>query len=227
MNLRIAGLLLLGFWMSSPVRAEYEMPKHAYRMDKLAEARAEASAKGEPLTFIYTREKTSCGLCRSASLNAADRLKSKTVVVYANCDQDDGALPPAVKAALSTPEAGKYVPKTVLVDAKMEKVLAVIPYALGDEQNKLIKTALRGVEKSPAPAAPPPAARPVTASLARDENRNLRTWTARSGSSLEARLLEQSGPHLVLQTAEGKQMKILPAQLSDADQQYVQSLRAP
>ena len=226
MNLRITCLLLLSLWLSSPVRAEFEMPKHAYRMDKLDQARAEASAKGEPLTFIYTREKTSCGLCRSASLNAADRLKSKTVVVYANCDQDNGALPPTVKNALGTPEAGKYVPKTVLVDAKMEKVLAVIPYALGEEQNKLIKTALRGVEKSPAPAATAPA-RLVPVMLGRDESRAIRTWTARSGSVLEARLLEQAGPHLVLQTTEGKQMKILPAQLSDADQQYVQSLRGP
>lgn len=227
MNRRILCLLLLGGLTAGPARAEFEMPKHAYRMDKLDQARAEASANDEPLAFIYTHEKTSCGLCRSASLNAADRLKGKTVVVYANCDQDNGALPPVVKEALGTPEAGKYVPKTVLVDAKLEKVLAVIPYALGDEQNKLIKTALRGVEKSPAPATPAPAARPATATLARDENRDLRTWTARSGSTLEARLLEQAGPHLVLQTADGRQMKILPAQLSDPDQQYVESLRGP
>ena len=225
MNLRITCLLLLGIWMSSPVRADFEMPKHVYRMNELEKAKAEAAAKGEPLAIIYTTEKTTCGLNRSASLNAADRLKNKTVVVYA--EWGDKMLPDVVREALTSPEAGKFIPRTVLVDAKMEKVLALIPYALGDEQNKLIKTALRGVEKATAPADAGPAARQPPAALSRDETRALRAWTARSGSTLEARLLEQSGPHLVLQTAEGKQMKILPAQLSDADQQYVQSLRGP
>lgn len=227
MNRYILQMLLVGGLAAGAARAEFEMPKHAYRMDKLDQAKAEATAKGEPLAFIYTHEKTSCGLCRNASLNAADRLKSKTVVVYANSDQDGGALPPVVKEALATPEAGKYVPKTVLVDAKLEKVLAVIPYALGDEQNKLIKAALRGVEKSPDPTNTPPAAAPASAPLARDETRALRTWTSRSGATLQARLLEQAGAHLVLQTAEGKQMKIMPDQLCVADQQYVQAQRAP
>ena len=225
MNLRITCLLLLGILMSGPVRADFEMPKHVYRMNELEKAKAEAAAKGEPLAIIYTTEKTTCGLNRSASLNAADRLKSKAVVVYA--EWGDKMLPDVVREALTSPEAGKFIPRTVLVDAKMEKVLALIPYALGDEQNKLIKTALRGMEKATAPADAGPAARLPPAALPRDETRALRAWTARSGSTLEARLLEQSGPHLVLQTAEGKQMKILPAQLSDADQQYVQSLRGP
>jgi|GEM_PF-1208032 hypothetical protein len=225
MNLRIACLLLLGIWVSKPAQADFEMPKHVYRMNELEKAKAEAAAKGEPLAIIYTTEKTTCGLNRSASLNAADRLKSKTVVVYA--EWGDKMLPDVVREALTSPEAGKFIPRTVLVDAKMEKVLAVIPYALGDEQNKLIKTALRGVEKATAPTDAAPTARLLPAALPRDDTRALRAWTARSGSTLEARLLEQSGPHLVLQTAEGKQMKILPAQLSDTDQQYVQSLRGP
>lgn len=224
-------LALIGV-IATTAHAEFEMPKHVYRMTELDKATAEAKQKNEPITFIYTHEKTSCGLCRAASLNAADRLKSKSVVVYADSDTEWAKIPAVVQEALSSPEAGKYIPKTVIANADFTKVLAVIPYALGDEQNDLLRDAIRGTGKvyKPTPLGatrrPPPAALAPSAPIAHDETREARVWISKSGATITAALVEMSAGYVILKSPEGKQFKVLPAQLSNNDQQYLTQLQA-
>jgi len=71
-----------------------------------------------------------------------------------------------------------------------------------------------------------PSVRAAANAIPRDENREMRTWTSKAGVSIEASLLEEKGPYLVLKKGDGSQVQILTAQVSVQDGEYVSSLRA-
>ena len=125
-KLGIVSLVVLSLALDAA--AAFKLPKSVYRVNNLEDASTEAESKGKAITFIYTDENSTCGLCDSASLNLIEQLDKKTVVVYADCSKDLSLLPSAVQKALSQPAAGRYIPKTVIVDAGMTNVLAVVPY---------------------------------------------------------------------------------------------------
>ena len=59
-----------------------------------------------------------------------------------------------------------------------------------------------------------------------DENREPRTWRSQSGAEVQASLVKEEGWHVVLKKDEdGAYLKILPAKLSDEDQEYVNGLK--
>ncbi len=64
------------------------------------------------------------------------------------------------------------------------------------------------------------------AGIPEDENRELRTWTARSGSTIEASLIKEAAGAVVLKQATGGRVTIALHQLSEADQAYVKDLKA-
>lgn len=130
-------------------KANFKMPKEVYRMDRLEEAKAEATSNGRAITIIFTREKTSCRLNEAASLNAAGTLRRETVVVYADCDTEWNQLPATVQEALRSPEAGRFVPKTVILDAGLNNVLAIVPYANGGRYDRLLKDAMKKLPEAP------------------------------------------------------------------------------
>lgn len=55
----------------------------------------------------------------------------------------------------------------------------------------------------------------------------MRTWTSRTGAQVEAEWVGEQGGKAMLRKADGKTVGIALASLSDADQTYVRSLRAP
>jgi hypothetical protein len=210
-------------------QAQFKMPKKVYRIDELEKAKAEAESKGKPITVIYTDEATSCGLCAAASLGAADKLDSKTIILYANARADGPKLPNAILQALRSPEAGKYIPKTIIADATLTEVLAYVPYAVGAEQDRLLKDALRKLPK-PAPrsrlARPAPSLPSASASVIPPaENREVRTWTSQSGATVEAALMYERNGKVVLRTKGGDHVEIQATGLSQKDQDYLQNLK--
>jgi predicted esterase len=58
-----------------------------------------------------------------------------------------------------------------------------------------------------------------------DETREIRTWTARSGARIEARIIKEAAGTVVLREEGGRSMKISSRKLSKADQEYIQSLK--
>ena len=64
----------------------------------------------------------------------------------------------------------------------------------------------------------------VAADVPFDEDREPRTWSAKSGSTLEAKLLRARGSRVELETPDGRKMQIKLRSLSAADREYVQSL---
>jgi hypothetical protein len=132
------------FLTTIEARADFKMPASVYRMDRLDDAIVMAAAKHKPISFIYTHEKTKCPLTMAASLNAADKLGKNTIVVYINGDvREEKMLPDFVQAALDSPESGRLVPKTVIVDSDVSKVLVLVPYAKAPLHNQLLKEALK------------------------------------------------------------------------------------
>ena len=62
-------------------------------------------------------------------------------------------------------------------------------------------------------------------SLPMDESREVRTWTAASGSTVEASLLAERGHMVILKKEDGTQVKIPKSRLSDGDLAYIAKLR--
>jgi len=209
--------------------AEFKMPNSVYRMARLEQAKTEAASKGRPITFVYTHEGTTCGHCANASLNIVDKLRSRSVMVYVDYKTEKDLLPDIVRAALRKPEAGRYVPKTVIVDAGITNVLAIVPYARGDEQDKLLKRVGADLwrRRSGSATAQKPLVAPVRAPvrIPPAANREMRTWTSRAGVSIKASLFEELTTHLVLQKEDGTKVMIAGHDLSQPDQDYIQALK--
>lgn len=209
--------------------ADFKMPKKVYRMDRLEEAKAEAESKGQAVTIIFTHENTSCGLCVAASLNAAETLGRKTVVVYADCGTEWDKLPTAAQKALRAPEAGRFVPKTVILDAALTNVLALVPYAQGAAQNHLLKDAMKKLRDIPPKSglAQKPASNPgmLAFSIPPADDREFRTWQPASSAPIEAALVHERNGRITFKKKDGTKVEILGLTLCKEDQNYIQQIR--
>ena len=128
----------------------FRLPGTVFRMDELDQAQLRAREKGKPIAFLYSDEQTTCGLCARASLRTIDELKMKCVLVYVDARRNLVGYPPAVVQALHAPEGGQTIPKTVVLDAALERVLVYVPYARDDALDEILKQA----KKTLATAAP-------------------------------------------------------------------------
>ena len=55
------------------------------------------------------------------------RFGHSAVIVYAS-PEGWAKIPPIVREAINSPEAGKFIPKTVVVDFGITEVVSIIPY---------------------------------------------------------------------------------------------------
>jgi hypothetical protein len=143
-------------------RAGFELPTAVYRMDRLPRALAEARAKEKPLAFVQSDEGTTCPKCRAATLEAFQLLVDQCVVVYIG--PGEGAqLPALVTAGLRSPEAGRFIPRAVVVDPQLSRIIAVIPYAglpkrveiLAEAQTLILEYQQQTARQKHAPATDP------------------------------------------------------------------------
>lgn len=113
--------------IASPGWASFDIPSHVYRIDDLAQAQEEAKADGKPIVFLYSNEDTDCPLAAGASINIMRRFEQSAVILYV-CREDWTEIPLIVKHAINSPAAGEFIPKTVVVDSDIKRVVAIIPY---------------------------------------------------------------------------------------------------
>ena len=121
-------LVAVGLLVPGIVWAGFDLPKKVYKASQFEQAKTAAAAAGKPISIILTDTATDCPLATNASLTMIDSLDRKTVVVYASPQGDFGKLPPLVQEAFNKREAGTYIPKTVVVDADVSKVICIVPY---------------------------------------------------------------------------------------------------
>lgn len=138
-------VLVFTFALASHAFAGFELPKKVYPLEKLEDARAEATTKGKNLAFLYTDVTTDCGLCRQASLVFVDELDSKAVIVnlpYKNKD----AWPKEVRAA-NQADTGKYIPKIFVFSPDLSEFKTSVNYdAFKAEGNKAVRQAKKALK---------------------------------------------------------------------------------
>jgi Na+-translocating ferredoxin:NAD+ oxidoreductase RnfG subunit len=124
--------------------AEFKLPAGVYRMDELGDARNRAARMKKPIAFLLSDESSSCPVTDKISLEAVKKFRLRTVVVYAHSKNDWNGLPETVRTAFRTSEAGKYIPKIVIIDPDFQDVLAIIPCVPDDrDRAKLFREKLR------------------------------------------------------------------------------------
>lgn len=119
-------LLILTF-SDSWALAAFDIPSHVYRIDQLPQAQEAAQANNKQIVFLYSNKHTDCPLASQASINIFKRFKHSAVIVYF-CKKEWAKVPHIVRKAMNSPAAGKFIPTTVVVDARITKVISIIPY---------------------------------------------------------------------------------------------------
>ncbi|MBI5101370.1 MAG: hypothetical protein HZB33_06000 [Nitrospirae bacterium] len=106
------------------------LPSYVYRIDQLGAAQGQAKTRKSPIAFLYTDEYTDCSLAIAASLDVLREFKDGIVIIYISSEDDDtwARLPRIVRNALNSDEAGRFIPKTVVVNSEINKVISIIPY---------------------------------------------------------------------------------------------------
>ncbi|MDP8236404.1 MAG: hypothetical protein P9M08_08470 [Candidatus Erginobacter occultus] len=133
-------LLMVAF----AARAEFRLPAGVYRMDELGDARNRAARMRKPIAFLLSDESSSCPVTNKVSLEAIKKFRLRTVVVYAHSKNDWNSLPETVRRAFRTSEAGRYIPKLVIIDPDFKDVLAIVPCVSDDrDRAKLFREKLR------------------------------------------------------------------------------------
>jgi hypothetical protein len=122
----LIALLVLEF-SASMALAAFDVPDYVYQIDQLQQARQEAKADGKQIVFLYSNQNTDCPLASKASINIIQRFKDSAVIVYI-CREGWARVPRIVREAINSPEAGRFIPKTVVVDSSMKEVVSIIPY---------------------------------------------------------------------------------------------------
>jgi hypothetical protein len=120
-------VLLVLTLSASLASAAFDVPSHVYRIDQLQQAKEEARADDKQIVFLYSNEHTTCSLASGASISIMQRFKRNAVIVYI-CKEVWAKVPRIVREAIKSPEAGKFIPKTVVVDSGIMEVISIIPY---------------------------------------------------------------------------------------------------
>ena len=133
----IASFVFVGT-LAAPGVASFTIPGIVYRIDQLSEAKEVARDKGIPIVFIYSDESTDCGLATAASIDLFQGLKDYTVMVYVSSEDDHDweKTPNLVRRAINSPQAGKYIPKAVIVDASVKRLYGIVPYVRDVNERK-------------------------------------------------------------------------------------------
>ena len=120
-------VLFASFCLTSMALGAFNIPNSVYRIDQLEQAKKEAMSYNKQIVFLYSDENTTCPLASRASTSIIERFKQSAVIVYFN-KEDWPKVPRIVKEAIKSPASGKFIPKTIVVNAEMTGVVSIIPY---------------------------------------------------------------------------------------------------
>lgn len=125
-------IMILG--IVRPALAAFQVPNSAYNIYTIDKAQTQALNQNKPLTFLYSDKATACSLCTSASNDILYSLDKQSIIVYVH-QSDWKQIPPLVQNAIKSPAAGEYIPKTVIVNPQIDKVIYILPY---QRQNRIL-----------------------------------------------------------------------------------------
>lgn len=112
---------------ASLASAAFDIPSYVYDIEQLQQAKNEAKVGNRQIVFLYSNKNTDCPLASRASIGIIQRFKDSAVIVYIGRG-GWAKVPRIVKEAINSPEAGRFIPKTVVVDTEIRQVVSIIPY---------------------------------------------------------------------------------------------------
>jgi hypothetical protein len=136
-------VLILGL-LGASAHAGVEIPRGVYKSGQLEEARAEAVKKNKALAFVLSDPGTTCGLCVAATDKAFEKLKSHSVIVFINSEDDYrwADVGPLVVTGLSEKKMGNIIPRAVITSPDMSEMWGQMKY----EELK-VEGPYRGIKK--------------------------------------------------------------------------------
>ena len=138
---------------------------------------------------------------------AIDAAKSKAVVVYLSTKKDSQSdFPKAVQGLISSPEAGKFIPKLALTDSAASEPIGVISY-------KALKADARDALRDVFKAAEPEEEAVSKVSFSPE------SWTSADGRELTATFRSLSGDQVTLILEKGTSTSLPLSRLSAKSQE--------
>ncbi len=136
-------ILILGF-LTAAVHGAFEIPRSVYKTGQLEAARAEAVKKNKALAFVLSDPGTTCGLCVAATDMAFEKLKSHSVIVLINSEDDKRwtDVGPLVVTGLSEKKMGNIIPKAVITSPDMLEMWGQMKY-----DDIKVEGSYRGIKK--------------------------------------------------------------------------------
>ncbi|MBU0992145.1 MAG: hypothetical protein KJ737_06590 [Proteobacteria bacterium] len=119
-------VLILIFSVSFAI-ASFEIPAYVYTIDQLNVAQEKARIYDSQIVFLYSNKDTKCPLATNASKNILGQFRDNAVIVYI-CSEDWAKVPQIVRKAIKSPQAGRFIPKTIVVNSDITQVVSIIPY---------------------------------------------------------------------------------------------------
>lgn len=132
--------LLLTFLSFSSALAKFDLPDYVYPASQLKEAQEKAKSSRKPIAFVGTDKETTCPIATAASQEIFQSLKDSCIIVYVE-QGDIDKLPDVAGKALDSEAAGKYIPKTAVVNADASKLILVLPDAQPQQRAAKVKEA--------------------------------------------------------------------------------------
>jgi hypothetical protein len=127
-----------------------------YRLSELEQAKAEAKRDNKPIAFLASAssymqatEVHSGNSSIAATIQNFEALKNAAVIVFSDSFTENHTEPPIVDAALHPPDDVHYtVPKVIIVDPDITKVIFVVRYATNSTaQARVLGTALAKIKE--------------------------------------------------------------------------------
>jgi len=106
------------------------IPNGVFDSKDIDQARRKAKEDNIPIAFLWADSKTPSPEANEVSESVINFFRKKTIFVFVDADDSEAwkHLPKKIKDAFNSKESGTYIPKTVLADPGITKIIAIIPY---------------------------------------------------------------------------------------------------
>ncbi len=145
-NLKILSFTLFLVFFVQNGWATFQLPPYVFTANKLAEAQAKAKSQNLPIVILYSDKKSTCPKCDDASNDVIYTLNKNSIMVYIEYSELN-KLPDVIVRAFRSPEAGKFIPITVIVDYELKQVLYIIPYVDRNDRMPLMAEAKKKISQ--------------------------------------------------------------------------------
>lgn len=205
-----------------------ELPRGVFPLSQLEEAKAEARTKGQPLVFVYTDLKSTCGLCIGSTEDSFKSFRSRGTLVFVNSKPNElRQAPRPLLDMRMKPEMGDIIPMVMVLTADAAKPIKGYSYAelKGGQASKAARDLRRVLEETDPLG---DGAKPEADGAAPDAGVKLlaeeQIWENSEGRTITAAVKAVSGSTVTFVLKGGKTVDYPLEKLSAAAREKIQDL---